>query len=150
MNSLKSITPNVAIAGQPSAADLEALKAEGYAGVVNLRNDGEPEQPISTAQEGEIARSVGLDYLHCGFGGAPFDPSGVAAVMDFLDRHSGEKVLVHCRSGGRASAVLLVREAQARGWSASEAAEKGRAMGLDVKGGLQMLVEQYLRAHPKR
>ena len=32
----------------------------------------------------------------------------------------------------------------------AEAIEKGRAMGLDVKGGLQVMVEQYLSAHPAR
>ena len=150
MDTLKTITPTIAVAGQPTEADLKSLKAQGYVGVVNLRNEGEPEQPIGPAAEASVAQSAGLDYLHYGVGGAPFDPKGVDAVNGFLDRHKGEKVLVHCRSGGRASAVVLLHEAKTQGWTASEAIEKGRAMGLDIKGGLQVMVEHYLSAHPSR
>ena len=148
MDSLKSITPTIAVSGQPTEADLKDLKAQGYVGVVNLRNEGEPDQPIGPAAEADVAKSAGLAYLHYGVGGAPFDPKGIDAVNGFLDRHKGEKVLVHCRSGGRASAVVLLHEAKAHGWTASEAIEKGRAMGLEVKGGLQVMVEHYLSAHP--
>ena len=150
MDTLKTITPTIAIAGQPTEADLEALKRQGYVAVVNLRNEGEPEQPIGPAAEAVVAQGMGLDYLHYGVGGAPFDPAGIATVNGFLDRHEGQKVLVHCRSGGRASAVVLLHEAKARGWTAAEAIEKGRALGLDVKGGLQVMVEQYLAAHSAR
>ncbi len=150
MDSLKIITPTIAVAGQPTEADLKDLKEQGYVGVINLRNEGEPEQPLGPAAEADAARNAGLAYLHYAVGGAPFDPKGVDAVNGFLDRHQGEKVLVHCRSGGRASAIVLLHEAKAQGWAASEAIEKGRAMGLEVKGGLQVMVEHYLAAHPTR
>jgi uncharacterized protein (TIGR01244 family) len=150
MDTLKTITPTIAIGGQPTEADLKALKGQGYVGVVNLRNDGEPEQPIDTKAEAALAGGLGLDYLHYGVGGAPLADPGVASVRDFLDRHEGEKVLVHCRSGGRAAALVLLYEACKRGWTPAEAVEKGRAMGLEVKGGLQMMVEQYLAGSPGR
>src|SRR5262245_34882535 len=100
--SLQGIT----LADQPTEEELRGLKAEGYTGVVNLRNDGEPEQPLSTAEEGTVVRMEGLDYLHYGVGGAPLSPGGVASVCDFLDRHAGGKVLVHCRKGARAAALV--------------------------------------------
>lgn len=148
MNVKRAITPYVTIADQPTEDDLHALKAEGYAGVVNLRNDGEPEQPLSTAAEGEKVRALGLDYLHYGVGSAPLSESGVQSVVDFLARHASEKVLVHCRKGARAAALVLLDQAQRQGWTADEAVDKGKAMGLDVDGGLRTLVESYLRAHP--
>ena len=43
----RAITSQITIGDQPTEADLARLKAEGYTGVVNLRNDGEPEQPLS-------------------------------------------------------------------------------------------------------
>ncbi len=150
MDAIKTITPTIAIAGQPTESELKGLKALGFAGVVNLRNDGEPEQPMSTADEAEAARSAGLDYLHYGVGGAPLSPEGVGSVHEFLERHKDEKVLVHCRGGGRASALVLLSQAKANGWTPSEAIEKGRAMGLDVKGGLQLMVETYLSANNTR
>jgi uncharacterized protein (TIGR01244 family) len=117
---------------------------------VNLRNDGEPEQPLGTAAEGEHVRALGLDYLHYGVGSAPLTESGVNSVSHFLDTHSSGKVLVHCRRGPRAFALVLLHEAKTHQWSADEAIEKGRAMGLDVDGGLRVLVENYLRDHPTK
>ncbi|HEX8203215.1 MAG TPA: protein tyrosine phosphatase family protein [Isosphaeraceae bacterium] len=146
----RPITPNLAICDQPTEADLEALKHEGYVGVVNLRNDGEPEQPLSTTAEGERVRALGMDYLHYGVGSAPLSEQGVGAVSEFLDRHAQDKVLVHCRKGGRAVALVLLHRARAEGWSAAEALAQGEQMGLKVEGGLRRLVEAYLAEHPGR
>lgn len=152
MNVKKPWTPSITIGDQPTAADLEQLKAEGYVGVVNLRNAGEPDQPLGPSEEGEKARALGLEYLHYGVGGAPLTREGVTAVGDFIDRHAqGEnKVLVHCRRGGRAVALLLLREARAQRWTAGEAIARGKAMGLEVEGGLRLLVENYLNENPNR
>jgi uncharacterized protein (TIGR01244 family) len=148
MNVKRAVTPTITIGDQPTEADLEQLKREGYTGVVNLRNDGEPEQPLTTVQEGERVRALGMDYLHYGVGAAPLSQAGVTAVCDFLDRHSQEpkKVLLHCRKGGRAIALLLLQQARAQKWSAADVIAKGKAMGLDVDGGLKTLVESYLKS----
>ena len=140
----RPITPNITLAGQPTAEELKELKSAGYVGVINLRNDGEPEQPLNTSDEGELVRTLGMDYLHRGVGGGPLSPDSVAAVCEFLERHAGEKVLVHCRSGGRVAAMLILQQARAHKWTASEAIARGKAMGLEVSGGLKTLVEQYL------
>src|SRR4051812_7134268 len=108
MNIKSTNTPGITVADQPSDADLGRLKAEGYTGVVNLRNDGEPEQPLSTSEEGERVRAMGMDYLHYGVGGAPLSEEGVASVSAFLERHAPGKVLVHCRKGSRAAALVLL------------------------------------------
>ena len=146
---LRPITPKIAIAGQPTEEQLQELKKSGYVGVINLRNDGEPEQPMTTAAEGEVVRTLGMEYLHRGFGGTPLTSEAVTSVCDFLDRHAEQSVLVHCRSGGRAAALVLLQQARAHKWSADEAVSKGKAMGLEVAGGLKMMIEQFLAANPK-
>ena len=145
MNLLFQIT----VGDQPAEEDLQQLKREGYVGVVNLRNAGEPEQPMSPDQEAEKVRDLGMDYLHYGVGAAPLAEPDVTAVCDFVDRHAqgSQKVLVHCRKGGRAAALLLLQQARANQWSPEEAIAKGKAMGLEVEGGLRTLVETYLREH---
>jgi uncharacterized protein (TIGR01244 family) len=148
MNTKRTITPTITVGDQPTEADLKVLKDEGYVGVVNLRNDGEPEQPLSTAAEGAFVRALGLEYLHYGVGGAPLSESGVKSVCDFLDYHAQGKVLVHCRKGGRAAALVLLHEALARHWKPEEVLEKSKALGFEVEGGLRTLVENYLRDHP--
>ncbi len=141
----RAITPKVAIGDQPTEADLARLKAEGYSGIVNVRNDGEPEQPLSTAVEGEKVRALGMDYLHMGVGAGPLTEEGVKSVRDFLGGH--DKVMVHCRGGGRAAGIVLIQQALANDWSAAEAAAKGRALGLEVDGRLRAIVEDYLDTH---
>jgi uncharacterized protein (TIGR01244 family) len=147
MNVKRAVTATITIGDQPTEADLKQLKQEGYVAVVNLRNDGEPEQPLSTSEEGAQARAIGMDYLHYGVGAAPLSEPGVTAVCDFLDQHAegSNKVLLHCRRGGRAIALLLLHQARAQKWSADEVFAKGKAMGLEVDGGLKTLVETYLK-----
>jgi uncharacterized protein (TIGR01244 family) len=147
MNVKRPITPAITIGDQPTEADLEQLKKEGYTGVVNLRNDNEPEQPLSTADEGAKVRALGMDYLHYGVGAAPLTTQGVTAVCDFIDKRSAgkEKVLVHCRRGGRAVALLLLQQARVNNWTTAEVFAKGKDMGLDVEGQLRMLVQTFLQ-----
>ncbi len=149
MNVKRAITPTITLGDQPTEADLEKLKGEGYVGIVNLRNPGEPEQPMSPTDEGEKVRALGMEYLHYGVGAAPLSEQGVTAVSDFLDRHAQEpgKVLVHCRRGPRVAALVLLQQARANKWTPAEAIAKGKAMGLEVEGGLRMMVEAYLQEH---
>lgn len=149
MDVKRPITPTITIGDQPSEADLKSLKDEGYVGIINLRHDGEPEQPLSTSAEGEKARALGLDYLHYGVSSAPLTESGVVAVTDFLDRHTGSgKVMVHCRKGSRAAALVLLHQAKVHSWKNDEVFAKGAEAGLEVGGGLRTLVENYLKEHP--
>ena len=144
------VTSHITIGDQPTEDDLKSLKEHGYVGVINLRNDGEPEQPLSTTAEGAMVRALGLEYLHYGVGGAPLTEAGVKSVRDFLDHHVAGKVLVHCRKGGRAAALVVLQQAKLHHWTADEAITKGKAMGLEVDGNLRIMVENFLRDHPTK
>lgn len=147
MNFEKPITDRITIADQPTEADLQRLRAEGYVAVVNLRNDGEPEQPLDVAAEGREAADRGLAYHHLAVGQPSLSDPGVAEACDFIDREvANGKVLVHCRKGGRAAAITLIQQARANGWKADEAVEKGRAIGLALDPPLRAKVEEYLNA----
>ena len=141
----RAITPKISIGDQPTEADLARLQAEGYTGIVNLRNDGEPDQPLGTAAEGDKVRALGMGYLHLGVGASPLTPAGVGSACDFIAGQ--DKVMVHCRGGGRAAGLVLIQQALEQGWPAAEAVARGRGMGLEVGGGLRGLVEGYLDEH---
>jgi len=147
MNLKRPITAAITIGDQPTEADLGQLKEEGYTGVVNLRNEGEPEQPMSAVEEGNKVRALGMDYLHSGVSAMPLAMQDVIAVCNFIDKHSqgSEKVLVHCRRGPRAAALLLLHQARAQHWASEEVFTKGKAMGLEIDGGLKMLVDRFLQ-----
>jgi uncharacterized protein (TIGR01244 family) len=150
MNFERTVTDTITIGDQPSEEDLKRFKGEGYVGIVNLRNAGEPEQPLSPTEEGARVRALGMEYLHYGVGAAPLSEQGVGAVCDFVDLHAqgSHKVLVHCRRGPRAVALVLLQQARANGWKPDEVFNKAKAMGLEIDGGLRMLVEGYLQQHP--
>lgn len=146
---VRAVTESIRIAAQPSEADLRGLAGEGVRGVINLRHAGEPDQPLSPEAEGELVRSLGLDYLHQAVGGAPITAEAVASVSAFLDRHTPEgPVLLHCRKGGRAAALVLLHLAHRNGWTAPQAIAQGEAMGLSLEGNLRLMVEAFLAAHP--
>ena len=147
MNVKRPLTATITIGDQPTEADLTELKQQGYTAVVNLRNDGEPDQPLSTGEEGNKVRALGMAYLHHGVGSASLTVQGVKAVCDFIDDHSQEteKVLVHCRRGPRAIAILLLQQARIHKWTNAEVFAKGKAMGLELDGGLKLMVDQFLQ-----
>lgn len=146
---VRTVTESIRIADQPSDPDLRALAGEGVRGVVNLRHAGEPEQPLSPDDEGRLVRSLGVDYLHQPIGGQPITAQAVEAVSAFLDRHTTEgPVLLHCRKGSRAVALVLLHLAHRNGWTASQALTQGEAMGLSLEGNPRLMVEKYLSEHP--
>ena len=147
MNLERPITDRITIADQPTVEDLTRLKNEGYVAVVNLRNDGEPEQPMDTTAEGKAVADLGMAYHHYVVDQPPLTDPGVTAACDFIDGEAAKgKVLVHCRRGGRAAALVLLDQARAQGWKPAEALAKGRALGLELSPGLQTKVEQYLKS----
>lgn len=147
MNLIRPITDRITIADQPETDDLAAFQRDGFVGVVNLRNDGEPEQPLSVAQEGEAVRGLNMAYHHLGVGGEPLSDPGVSEVCDFIDGCVEEgRVLVHCRKGGRAAALVLIQQARANGWTPNEAIAKGQELGIQLDGALKTKVEDYLRS----
>lgn len=141
----KPVTRSIEVADQPTAEELAALPGEGFVGVVNLRHPGEPDQPLDPEAEGRLCRSVGLDYLHVGVGRAPMTEAEVGAVGRFLADHAGTgKVLVHCKLGARAAAVVLIDRAVAEGWTAAEALARGPGLGLEIPPNLRPLIVGYL------
>ncbi len=56
---IKPVSETILVADQPTLEELKALPDEGFVAVVNLRREGEPEQPMSPAEEGVEAGAVG-------------------------------------------------------------------------------------------
>jgi uncharacterized protein (TIGR01244 family) len=117
------LTDRIEIAGQPTADELRALKAEGFTTIVNMRLDGEGNQPLSPTQEGEIARATGFAYHHIPVDGANPRPEQAAALKKVLEETEGQ-VFVHCAGGPRAAAVALIASGFTDKDAALDAAEK--------------------------
>jgi uncharacterized protein (TIGR01244 family) len=96
----------ILIAGQPGAADLEALRAQGVTAVFNVRT---PEEMANPAQvdfdESATVAALGMRYeLQPLSSPASFKPEVLDAFTRALEGGDG-KVLLHCASGARAGTL---------------------------------------------
>ena len=99
MKNEHEIVPGLAIAGQPTAEELETLGASGYRTVVNLRDDNEPG---ALADEERLVENAGLNYASIPIAPQTIDDLTVQRFIQAVDSDGAQPVVVHCGGGGRA------------------------------------------------
>lgn len=110
---LKRINEHVSVSPQISPEDVTAIKAAGFAAIINNRPDGEaPDQPGS-AQIEAAARAVGLDYHYIPLGRDGVTPEMVAQTKSVLEGSAGP-VFCYCRSGTRSTTLWALSQAGER------------------------------------
>ncbi len=125
------IAADVGVTDQPTEAELKALSGQGYRSVINLRREGEANQPMSPAEEGEKARAAGLGYGHVPVNSATLSDKEVQEFGKLMDSLPGP-VLVHCAAGQRAAALAIVHLAKKDGRTAEEALNHVRDAGQPI------------------
>ncbi len=127
---LRRIDETMLVAGQIRAEDIEALKAQGVASIVNNRpDDEEPGQP-SAAEIGAAARAAGLSYRHIPVASG-FSAEQVEAMAAAIQEANGP-VLAFCRSGTRSTFLWALARSQ-QGDPAEELIGKAAAAGYDLR-----------------
>lgn len=113
----------VYVAGQPSEAGLDQAKAMGVETVVSLRTPKETEDLDSAL---DVA-GHGMDYVSIPSGGEdhPFSPDEVARFNEVMTRTSGD-VLLHCKSGTRATHLYVAWLVDYQGMALEDAIQLGR------------------------
>ena len=125
----KKISAKVMVGQQPSAKELADLRAQGVATVVNLRTEGEKNQPLSPDDEGGEAKAAGLSYHHIPVSIPSLSTQQVKAVREAIQNSEGP-VYVHCGAGQRACALsLLVTESDG---SFEDLVSKAAGLGFPV------------------
>ncbi len=144
MNDTIPISNELTVGGQPSATDLEKLRADGFKSIVNLRTEGEDDQALSPAEEGEKARATGLTYVHLPVSGANMQPERVDEFRRELSVLP-KPVFIHCHKGKRAGAFTMMHLAVTAGQSGDETLKQAEQMGFqcDVPA-LKELVKNYV------
>jgi len=144
MNDTITISNELTVGGQPSAGDLEQLHRDGFKSIVNLRTEGEDDQALSPADEGEKARAAGLTYLHLPVSGANMRPEQVDEFRRELSALP-KPVFVHCHKGKRAGAFTMMHLAVTAGQSGDETLQQAEQMGFqcDVPA-LKEFVKTYV------
>ncbi len=147
MKDLKKINDRITVSAQPSTDDIAQLKNDGFRTIVNLRTEGEEDQPMSPAEERQAVEKAGMKYVHL-----PVSSAGMAReLVDKFREQVAElpaPVLVHCQAGMRAGAFTMMATATKEGWSGDETLEKAKAMGFACEAPeLKQFVRSYVDSH---
>ena len=107
---LKRINDEISVSPQISVEDMPAIKAAGFATVINNRPDGESfDQPDSATMQA-AAKAAGLTYHYIPLGRDGVSPEMVAETLAALEGSDGP-VLAFCRSGTRSTTLWALSQA---------------------------------------
>ncbi|MDB5677707.1 TIGR01244 family sulfur transferase [Sphingomonas bacterium] len=136
---IRNVDDSISVAPQIQPEDIAAIKAAGFAAVVNNRPDDEQAgQPAGDAIRAAV-EAAGLAYTAIPIGQGGFSHPQVAAMVDVLEDAQGP-VLAFCRSGTRSCNLWALARAR-MGDDPQELIEKGAGAGYDLEG-LRPLLDQ--------
>ncbi|MBD2108298.1 sulfur transferase domain-containing protein [Nodosilinea sp. FACHB-13] len=135
---IRPVNDDYSSAGQLTPEQIRQAAQQGFQAVLNLRS---PHEPGTLPDEAEQAAAAGLGYAQAPV--SPTTPEGdplnaALAALDGLPK----PVLIHCRGGGRATAVALIAIANQEKLSRDAFLEQASAHGL---GPEQPQIQQFLR-----
>lgn len=119
---------NIFIGPQPQYQDFATIKTAGFSKVINMRTPKEMKE--LKFYEDYLLKEAGIDYKFIPIGGGdhPYSPEKLTEFAAALENTDG-KVLLHCRSGHRASQLWSAYLVKYKGKSIDEALEMVSDMG---------------------
>lgn len=121
MLKIARLAPELSVSPQPSADDFAAIKAQGFASVINNRTEGEDGNHPGPAEEKAIAESHGLAYAHLPVRGAELTEPGKAEEFARLIESLPKPILAHCGGGTRSAVLWALANAGAKSGAKSAA-----------------------------
>ena len=108
MTSMHRLTDNISVAPQITAADLDALAAQGFRSIINNRPDGEAAGQPASAELQAAAQKAGLAYRHIPVVSGDLQQAQVVAFSEALAKLQSP-VLAFCRTGTRSSMLWALQ-----------------------------------------
>jgi protein tyrosine phosphatase (PTP) superfamily phosphohydrolase (DUF442 family) len=97
------ILPTVITGGQPSAAQLRALKEAGGGIVLDVRDPMEPR----LVDEPALVRELGMEYVNVPVRAGSLDDATLERILSVLRKAGDRTVFFHCGSGNRVGGALI-------------------------------------------
>ena len=114
------------LGGQPSPKDLQALRAQGFETIINLRKVDETDW-----DESEAVAKLGMHYVHLPFSSpAELTDELFDKALENLAAAEEGKRLLHCASSNRVGAIWYAYRRLEGGLSAEAAEQEARSSGL--------------------
>ena len=136
---IRKVDDSISVAPQISVEDLAAIKAAGFAAIVNNRPDDEEAGQIPGDAIRAAAEAAGLTYAAIPITHAGFSYPQIEAMADVLAGAEGP-VLAFCRSGTRSCNLWALAQAK-NGTDADALIAKGAGAGYNLEG-IRPLLDQ--------
>jgi len=132
------------ISGQPDQTALSEARDHGVVAVINVRGPDE----LDWDEEAAV-NELGMRYYNIPIvsGDTGLNSDAVAEITRLVGQYKGEKILLHCASGNRASAWLAVHLVQDHSMPVESAIDLAKHASL-TKPAVETRVHEFLAAHP--
>jgi uncharacterized protein (TIGR01244 family) len=122
------VDATVGCGGATAIEAYPALKQEGYAAIINLRQADEAGANIEASKT--AAEAAGLKYIHVPMDGKSPSTEAADAFLAAVKDPSHSPVYIHCASANRVGAVWLIKRVVADGWDLQKATAEAERIGL--------------------
>jgi uncharacterized protein (TIGR01244 family) len=130
----------------PNPDALKDAAEEGFKSVVNMRTANE-KQDMTPEEERAHTESAGRTYLHRPVCGEKLSEEVVDGFREKANVLPGP-MLVHCASGKRSGAMVMMHRSAEQGMTGDEVIEKAKHMGFECDTPeLERLVRSYVDRH---
>jgi protein tyrosine phosphatase (PTP) superfamily phosphohydrolase (DUF442 family) len=113
-----SLTDNLGTSGQPTSAQLAAIKEAGYEVVINLATGTTPRD---LPHEADVVAAQGMDYIHIPVVWENPTEADLARFFEVMDATQDKKRFVHCIANMRVSAFMFLYRVLRQGMPLEEA-----------------------------
>jgi protein tyrosine phosphatase (PTP) superfamily phosphohydrolase (DUF442 family) len=120
------ILPNIITGGQPTAAQLRALKEAGGSVVLDVRDPMEP-RPVD---EPALVRELGMEYVNVPVRAGSLDDQTMERILAVLRNAGDRTVFFHCGSGNRVGGALIPYFILDQGMEEHDAVDQAMRVGL--------------------
>jgi uncharacterized protein (TIGR01244 family) len=122
------VDATIACGGATTPAAIQALKADGFTSIVNLRAADEPGANVDG--EASAAQKAGVRYFHLPFKAAAPDTAIVDRFLAVVAEPANQPVFIHCATANRVAALWLIKRVRLDGWTVDKAMTEAEAIGL--------------------
>src|SRR5215203_2348832 len=95
------LSENLSSSGMPTVEQMKEIADAGVQVVINLAPH---DVPKAVPNEGELANSLGMEYINIPVTWRAPEQEAFIQFMDAMDAHANKKIHVHCEANYRASA----------------------------------------------
>jgi uncharacterized protein (TIGR01244 family) len=124
-----------------------ALRQEGFASVINLRQADEP--GVDVARSRQAAEAAGLKYVHIPVRGSGPEPASVEAFLAAVQDPANQPMYIHCGTANRVGAMWLIKRLVVDGWETERALAEATAIGL-TNANLRQFALDFAKTHQRR